>query len=322
MTYRVRVALLLAAALLAPLHSGAQERYPSRPVKLVVGYPPGGSVDFMARLLADALGPKLDTAVVVDNVGGAAGSIGAARVAAAPPDGYTLLVGSSNEIVGTGVLNREQKYDGRRDFTALALAATGPMVLLASPGSGVRTVQQFVDVVRQNPGKFSYGSPGIGSTMHFAGELAKQRAGLFLLHIPYRGVTPLATDLTGNVIEFGFMSPSAAVPLVQSGRLVALGVTGHERLPQLPNLPALGENPALAGYELIGWIGVLAPRGVPAEVEATLKRALHAAVQDPVYRRRVQEAGGVLPTGNEDFARLIEEDTAKYLSLATFAKLR
>lgn len=322
MKNRLRIALLAAVALAAPWAASAQEKFPSRPVRIVVGYPPGGSVDVGARLLADVLAQKLEAPVVVENVGGAAGAIGAARVAASPPDGYTLLMGSSNELVGTGVLNREQKYDARRDFTALALTATGPMVLVASPASGVRTLQDFVDAVKRHPGKYSYGSPGIGSTMHFAGELAKQRAGLFLLHIPYRGVTPLATDLTGNVIEFGFMSPAAALPLIQSGRLVAVGVTGRERHALLPNLPALAEHPALSGYELIGWIGVVAPRGLAPDVEATLKQALRAALADPGYRKKVQDTGGVPATGREDFARLIADETTKYLQLAEFARLR
>lgn len=322
MKNRLRIALLLAAALAAPWQLAAQERFPSKPVKLVVGYPAGGSVDFVARLLADVLAQKLETPVVIENIGGAAGAIGAARVAASPPDGYTLLVGSSNELVGTGVLNREQKYDGRRDFTPLGLLATGPMVLLASPGSGVKSLQDFVDAVRGHPGKFSYGSPGIGSTMHFAGELVKERGRLFITHIPYRGVSPLASDLAGNVIEFGFMSPAGALPMIQAARVVPIGVTGRERLVLLPNVPALAEHPALAGYQLTGWVGALAPRGLPPEIETRLVQALRASLQDPGFRRKVEETGGVPATGREDFGRLITEDTQKYLQLATFAKLR
>ena len=318
----LRRALLLACLVAPALTVIAQERFPSRPIKLVVGYPPGGSVDVVGRIVADALAQKLEASVVVENVGGAAGAIGAARVAASTPDGYTLLVGSSNELVGTGILNRDQKYDGRKDFTPLVLAASAPMVLVAGTKSGVHSLPEFITMVRHNPGKFSYGSPGVGSTMHFAGELAKQRAGLFVTHIPYRGVTPLTTDLVGNVIEFGFMSPPAAAPLIQNGRLVAIGVSGRERLALLPQVPALGEHPALAGYELTGWIGVLSPRGLPPNVEATLLQGLKAVLQDPVYRRKIQEIGGEPATGREDFARLLNEETDKYLKLAAFAKLR
>jgi tripartite-type tricarboxylate transporter receptor subunit TctC len=317
------VASLLAFVVTASmLPAQAQERFPSRPVKLVVGYPPGGSVDALARNLADVLAAKLETTVVVENVGGAAGAIGAARVAASPADGYTLLVGSSNELVGTGILNRDQKYDGRKDFTPLTLAATAPLVLVAGTKSGVRTLDEFIETVRRNPGKFSYGSPGIGSTMHLAGELAKQRAGLFVTHIPYRGVAPLTTDLVGNAIEFGFMSPPAAAPLIQSGRLVGVGVSGRDRLALLPQVPAISEHPALAGYELTGWVGVLAPKGLPADLEERLMQGLRAALQDPVYRRRIEEVGGVPASGREDFMRLLNDETDKYLKLAAFAKLR
>lgn len=321
---RLRFAALLlalvAGAAVAP--AGAQERFPSHPVKLVVGYPPGGSVDVTARLLADFLGPRLETPVVVENVGGAAGAIGAGRVAQSPADGYTLLVGSSNELVGTGILNREQKYDGQRDFTPLALSVSAPMVLVTSPKSGVRSLAEFVEAVRRQPGKFSYGSPGVGSTMHFAGELAKQQAHLFITHIPYRGVSPLTTDLVSDVVDFGFMSPSAAAPLIQSGRLVGVGVSGRERLPVLPQVPALAEHPAFKGYELTGWIGVLAPKGLPADVQEKLQNALRAVQQDPAYRRKVEELGGVPASGREDFAGLIRDETVKYQRLAAFAKLR
>ena len=313
------LALVVSAAMVP---AAAQGRFPSYPVKLVVGYPPGGSVDVTARILSDVLALKLEVPVVVENIGGAAGAIGAARVAASPADGYTLLVGSSNELVGTGILNREQKYDGRKDFTPLALVATAPLVLVAGSKSGVRSLPEFIDLVRRNPGKFSYGSPGVGSTMHFAGELAKQRAGLFLTHIPYRGVSPLTTDLVGNVIEFGFLSPPAAAPLIQSGRLVGLGVSGRQRLALLPQVPALAEHPALPGYELTGWVGVLAPKGLPAEIEAPLLQALRATLQDPIYRKRIEEAGGVPASGREDFARLLNEETDKYLQLAAYARLR
>jgi tripartite-type tricarboxylate transporter receptor subunit TctC len=319
---RFVAALLALAAAAAVAPALAQERFPSRPVKLVVGYPPGGSVDVTARILAEYLAPRLEAPVVVENVGGAAGAIGAARVAQGPADGYTLLVGSSNELVGTGILNREQKYDGVRDFAPLALSVSAPMVLVASPASGVRTVADFVEAVRRQPGKFSYGSPGVGSTMHFAGELAKQQAHLFVTHIPYRGVSALTSDLVSGVVDFGFMSPSAAAPLLQNGRLVGIGVSGHERMAVFPQVPALAEHPAFKGYELTGWIGVLAPKAVPADVHDKLHQALRAVQQDPAFRRKIEELGGVPATGREDFARLIRDETVKYQQLASFAKLR
>jgi tripartite-type tricarboxylate transporter receptor subunit TctC len=314
------LALVFGGVMAVP--AAAQERFPARPIKLVVGYPPGGSVDVVGRILAEGLAQKLDAQVVVENVGGAAGAIGAARVAASAADGYTLLVGSSNELVGTGVLNPEQKYDARRDFTPIGLVASAPLVLVAGPKSGVKTLPEFVELVRRNPGKFSYGSPGMGSTMHFAGELTKQQAGLFITHIPYRGTSALTTDLLGNVVEFGFMSPTVAASHVQSGRLIGLGVSSRQRLPGLPQVPALSEHPALAGYELIGWIGLAGPRNMPADVVSSIDQALKALLQEPAFRKKLQDVGGEPASGREDFARLLKDETEKYLKLAAFAKLR
>ncbi|ROZ68946.1 tripartite tricarboxylate transporter substrate binding protein [Ramlibacter sp. WS9] len=314
------LALVFGGAIAVPV--AAQERFPVRPIKLVVGYPPGGSVDVVGRILADGLSQKLDAQVVVENVGGAAGAIGAARVATSAPDGYTLLVGSSNELVGTGVLNPEQKYDAQKDFTPIGLVASAPLVLVAGPKSGVKTLPEFVELARRNPGKFSYGSPGMGSTMHFAGELTKQQAGLFITHIPYRGTTALTTDLLGSVVEFGFMSPTVAAPHVQSGRLIGLGVSARQRLPAMPQVPALTEHPALAGYELIGWIGLAGPRNMSADVVAAIDHALKALLQDPAFRKKLQDVGGEPASGREDFAKLLKDETDKYLKLAAFAKLR
>lgn len=322
MKRRVVAALLASSILSAALPLAAQESFPARPIKLVVGYPPAGSVDLVGRILADALAQKLNAQVVVENVGGAAGAIGAARVAAAAPDGYTLLVGSSNELVGTGILNPEQKYDGRRDFTALGLVASAPLVLVAGPKSGVTTLSEFVEVAKRNPGKFSYGSPGIGSTMHLAGELVKQQGGLFITHIPYRGVSPLTNDLLGDNIEFAFMSPTAAAPYIQSRRLIGLAVSGQQRLASLPQVPALSEHPAFAGYELTGWVGLLGPRSLPPDVEATLVKALKACLQDPVVRQKIVDIGGEPANGSEDLAKLVAAETEKYRKLASFAKLR
>ena len=158
--------------------------------------------------------------------------------------------------------------------------------------------------------------------MHFAGELAKQQAGLFITHIPYRGVSALTTDLVGSVVEFAFMSPTAAAPHVQSGRLIGLAVSARQRLPALAQVPALAEHPALAGYELIGWVGLAGPGSMPVEVEAALRQALQMFLQDPVFRKKLEDIGGEPSTGREDFAQLVKDETEKYLKLAVFAKLR
>lgn len=312
----------LAALAVPPAARAQQEPFPSRPVRLVVGYPPGGSVDAVGRILADGLGPALGASIVVENQGGAAGVVAAQRVVGSPPDGYTLLVGSSNELAGTGVLNPAQKYDARRDFVPLGLIGSAGLLLVTSPKSGVRTLPEFIERVKRNPGKFSYGSSGVGSSLHFAGELVKLKAGLFMVHIPYRGVAPLVSDLMGGVLDYAMISPSGAAPFLKDGRLIALGASSAQRMTILPQVPAFGEHPALKGYELVGWFALMAPRGVPQPVLDRLRQATQASLQDATVRRRLEEQGLVVANGREDLARLIEADVAQLSKIADFAKMR
>lgn len=308
-------------ALAAPW-AAAQSDYPSKPIRFVVGYPPGGSVDMAARVVADALGARLQTPVVVDNQGGAAGAIAAQRVVNSAPDGYTLLVGSSNEMAATGLVNRAQKYDPQKDFTPIGLIATAPVLLVAGPKAGVKTLGEFVDVAKRNPGKFSYGSSGVGSTLHFAGELIKQRAGIFMTHIPYRGVAPLTSDLAGGNIELAIISPTAALPFIQSGRLYPLGVSSAKRMALLPNVPTLGEHPLLKDYVLTGWFALAGPKNLPPEITQKLTLALQAVLQQPDVRRRIEESGSVIATGKEDLGRLIRDDMVQYGKLVDFAHVK
>lgn len=325
-----RGALLAAAATVAVLAgSGAPAAFaqgaawPTKPVKIVIGYPPGGSVDQAARIVGDALGPKLGATLVMDNQGGAAGAIAAQRVVSSPADGYTLLVGSSNEMAATGLVNPAQKYDPLKDMTPIGLIATAPVLLVAGPKTGVKNLAEFVDLARRNPGKFSYGSSGVGSTLHFAGELVKQRAGIFMTHIPYRGTASLTSDLAGGTLDFAMLSPTAALPFIQSGRVVPLGITSAARSPALPNVPALGEHPLLKGYDLVGWFAMAAPKNLPPALTQQLSQGLKATLQDPAVRRRLEDAGMVLPTAaNADLAALMRSDMAQYAKLVDFAKMK
>lgn len=312
----------LAGATVAPRASAQADAYPSRPIRFVVGYPPGGSVDATARILAEPFGQAIGASIVVENQGGAAGVVAAQRVVGSPPDGYTLLVGSSNELVGTGVVNPAQKYDARRDLTPIGLIGIGPSLLVAGPRTGVRTLAQFVDTVKSNPGKFSYGSSGVGSTLHFIGELIKYRSGLFIVHIPYRGVAPLASDLLGGVMEFAIMSPAGAAPFLKDGRLFALGVSSASRLPSLPQVPTFGEHPALKGAELDGWMALVGPKGLPQPVLERLRGALAGSLKQPATRRRYEDIGMIASGERDDLAKRIDADVALYNKLADFAKMR
>lgn len=314
------LALTLAAAAAGP--AAAQADYPTKPVKFVIGYPAGGSVDLVGRVVGDAMAARMKGVVVVDNQGGAAGAIAAQRVATAPADGYTLLVGSSNELVATRLVNPAQKYDGRKDFAPIGLVATSPLVLAAGPRLGVKNLAEFVELARRNPGKYSYGSSGVGSTLHFAGELFKQRAGVFMAHIPYRGVAPLTSDLAGGSLDLAVLSPTAAIPFIQSGRIVPLAATSAQRIAALPQVHAMAEHPQLKGYELVGWFALMAPRGLPPEIAQRLSAALQDTLRDPAVRKKLEDAGMVPATGREDLARFIGEETVKYEKLAQFANVR
>ncbi|MES2246350.1 MAG: tripartite tricarboxylate transporter substrate binding protein [Pseudomonadota bacterium] len=319
---RVVLSALGAAAFCVAAPAFAQGTYPAKPIKLLVGYAPGGSVDMAARVAADILSAKLGATVVVENVTGAAGVVAAQRAVSSPADGYTLLAGSSNEMAATVLVNPGQRYDPVKDLTPVSLLAVAPVLLVASPKVGVKNLDEFIALAKRNPGKYSYGSSGVGSTLHFVGEQIKQRAGLFLTHIPYRGTAPLTSDLVGGTLDFAIVSPTAAAPFLQGGRIVPLGVSSAKRFPGLPQVPALGEHPQLKGYELSGWFALAGPKDLPAPVVQSLRAALQAGLADPAIRRRLEEGGSIPATGKEDLGQIMREDTAKYATLVKFANMR
>lgn len=321
----IRFAVSTIASGLAALGGSAamaQSSYPDKPIKLVIGYPAGGSVDFIGRIVGEALGQRLKTTVVIENQGGAAGTIAALRVVNAAPDGYTFLMGSSNELAGTGAVNPNQKYDAKKDFTPIGLMATAPVFFVAGPKAGVKTLDEFLSTARANPGKFSYGTSGVGSSLHFAGELLKQKSGIFMTHIPYRGVAPLSSDLVGGGIEVAMMSVPGAKGFMATGRITALGVTSAKRLPGFPNVPALGEHPALKGYDMNGWFAMMAPRQLPADITDKVQHALQAVLADPAIKSKLEDGGNIVATGKENLAALMLNEAQQLGKLAAFASMR
>jgi len=312
---------LVAASLLAPVPSWAQgEAYPNKAITIVVGYPAGGSADLTGRTLAVEMAKRLAVPVVVENIGGAAGAIGAQKVANAAPDGYTLLSGSGNEIAINRLVSSSVKYD-IKDFTPLGLIASQPLVLVASQKSGVKTVDQFLNLVKSNPGKYSYGSSGVGSSLHLAGEMVKDQAGLFMTHIPYRGVAPLANDLMGNNIDFGVFVLSSALPHIRSGKLVPLGTTELKRSPVTPDIPALAEHPKLKGVNIGTWWVLMGPAHLPPFVEARLKKALSDSLQAPDLRKKLEEASSTVAPLNVDMPKFLSAEVAKYKKIVDIAKI-
>ena len=298
----------------------AQGGYPSKPITIVVGYPPGGSTDLTGRTVAAELSKKLGVPVVIDNVGGAGGTIGAQKVINAAPDGYTLLVGANNEVAISRLVSASVKYE-LKDFTPLGLIASQPMVLVAAQKSGVKNVDQFMTLVKANPGKFSYGSSGVGTALHLAGEMVKEQSGLFMTHIPYRGVAPLANDLLGNNIEFGVFVLSSGLPHIKSGKLVALGTTEKNRSAVTPDIPALAENPKLKNIDISSWFVLMGPAKLPEPVAEKLRKALAESLQSPDLRKKLEDSGSAIAPLNVDMPRFLADETAKYKKIVDFAKI-
>ena len=300
-----RAAVLGSLALLVSAPAAAQgDSYPNKPITIVIGYPPGGSTDLTGRTLAHELSKKLGVPVVIENVGGAGGAIGAQKVAHAAPDGYTLLVGANNEIAISRLVSPAVKYQ-IKDFTPIGLIAAQPMVLVASQKSGVKTVAQFLSLVKQNPGKFSYGSSGMGTALHLAGEMVKEQGGLFMTHIPYRGVAPLTNDLLGNNIDFGVFVLSSGLPHIRSGKVVALGTTQAKRSAVTPDIAALAETPQLKGLDIGVWFALMGPARLPEPVLAKLKKAFGEAMQSPELRKKLEDIIYTLSAPNVDMAKFM-----------------
>lgn len=317
-------ATALGAGLLgaAPVARAQAAAYPSRPITLVVGYPPGGSTDLTARTVGAGLAQRLGQTVVIENIGGAGGTLGAAKVAQAAADGYTLLLGSNNEMAIAGLVQSSPRYDPLRQFTPIGMVASQPMVLVASGASGVRDLDGFLATARRNPGRFSFGSSGVGTALHLAGEMVKQQAGIFVVHIPYRGVAPLTNDLLGGQLEFGVFVLSSGLPHIRSGRVTALGVTSAQRAAVAPEIPALAEHPALKGLELTSWFGLWASAGLPAGPAQRLQTALQETLALPEVRRKLEESGATMAPPGVSLAALQSQEIEKIRRVVDFAKIR
>ncbi len=316
-----RATVLAAVALLASgLASADSAPYPSKPITIVVGYPPGGSTDLTARTVAAELGSRMGVPVVIENMGGAGGAIGAQKVASAAPDGYTLLVGASNEIAINKLVTKRVKYD-IKDFTAIGLIATQPLVLVASTQAGPKTAAEFVQKVSQNPGKFSYGRSGVGTALHLTGEMVKQQGKLFMLHIPYRGVAPLTVDLLGNNIEYGVFVLSSGLPHIKSGKVVALGTTEAKRSTLTPDIPALAELPQFKDIDIGVWFALMAPANLPKPVFDKLKKTLGEVLQSSDFRKKLEASGSTVSNPTVNIDQFLTSEVAKYKKIVEFAKI-
>ncbi|OWT77081.1 MULTISPECIES: tripartite tricarboxylate transporter substrate binding protein [unclassified Achromobacter] len=290
-----RRALIVAAAASAVLIGSAAsaQDYPSRPVTIIVPFSAGGGVDVMARLLAEKLRVTLKQNVIVENKPGASGMLGAGYVVKAPPDGYTLLLGSAGETaINPYAYKDKMAYSPEKDLAPVSLVSRVPNVLVAGPSLKANTTAELLQYAKAHPGKVSYASSGIGNPQHLNGALMESTAGVTMMHVPYKGASGQLSDVTGGNVDMTFVSYAAALPFIQSHKVRALGVTSAKRAAFAKDTPALAETPGLESYDLSNWFGVFAPAKTPAPVVTALNQAISAALRDPELAQRLTEQGG------------------------------
>jgi len=307
--HRLLAALVLVAGVSAALPAAALD-YPTRPVHFIVPYPPGGTTDVLARIIAQWLSEKLGQQFIVENKPGGGNNIGTDYVAKAAPDGYTmLLVNPANGINAT--LYRNLPFNFIRDIAPVAGLVRTPNVMEVTPSLPVKTVAEFIAYCKANPGKINMASSGSGTSVHLSGELFKSMTGCQMLHVPYKGAGPALTDLIAGQVHVIFDNLPSSSPFIKSGRLRALAVTSAQRDPSLPDVPTVGET--VPGYEATAWFGLGMPKGTPREAIEKVNAEVNRALADPKMRERLAELGGTPLAGTpEDFGNVIRSETEKW----------
>jgi tripartite-type tricarboxylate transporter receptor subunit TctC len=311
------LALAAAALLAVPAHA---QGYPNKPIRLVVPFPAGGATDIFARAVSQKLGERLATTIVVDNKPGAGGTIGSDLAAKAPADGYTLLLAtSSTHSIGPS-FGGKLPYDAVADFTPIAHVGNAPSIMLVPNSSPAKSVKEWVDYARKNPGRLNYASSGNGTVVHLGTEYFKAQAGLFLVHIPYRGTALAIPDLVSGKVDLLMDSLPSGLPHVKEGRLRALGITSLKRSPLLPELPAIAET--VPGFESVTWFGLYGPKGLPPDVVNRVNAAVNQALQDPDVKERLARLG-IDPVGGtpQAFVSMADADRAKWKKIIQDRKI-
>ncbi len=298
----------------------AQVPYPTKPVRLLVPFPAGGATDIFARALSQKLPDKLGAQVVVENRPGAGGSLGSDLAAKAPADGYTLLLATTSTHTIGPAFNPRLPYDAVRDFTPIVHVGNAPSIMLVPNNSPAKTVQEWIAYARANPGRLNYASSGNGTIVQLTAELFKAQAGLFVVHIPYKGTALAIPDLVSGKLDVLFDSLPSGIPHVRDGRLRALGVTTAKRTPLAPDLPAIAE--VLPGYESNTWFGLYGPRGLPADIVAKVNVAVNQTLMDPevkdkLFRLGIEPVGGTPAT----FSAMLAQESAKWRQIIVERKI-
>jgi tripartite-type tricarboxylate transporter receptor subunit TctC len=297
------------------------ERWPVRPVRMVVPFAPGGTTDILARIVATRLAEQLGQPVVVENKAGAGGNVGAGEVARAAPDGYTMLMGTPGPLSINRSLMKQVPFDPDRDFAAVGQVVSVQSVLVAHPAQPFRTFEEFVAYVRARPGQLTYASGGNGSSPHLAAELLKAQARLFLVHLPYRGDAPAVADVIGGQVPVMIANIAVVLSHVRSGRLRALAVAGPRRSPLLPDVPTIGES-GLPGYSVTGWAGLVVPRETPRPIVQRLNTELVRALANPdVAERIAQQAAEVVSGTPEAFDAFYRAESTRWAKVIAGARI-
>jgi tripartite-type tricarboxylate transporter receptor subunit TctC len=303
---------LTAGAIMLPAISRAAwaQAYPSKPIRWIIGFPPGGGADTVARVMAPWLSERLGQQVIIENRPGASSGLAAQAVANSPPDGHTLLFLGASALINT-LLSENLPYNVQRDIAPVSGLIDYPMVMIANPSVPANTIAEIVAHAKANPGKVTMASFGSGSASHLAGELFKIMAGVNMVHVPYRGGAPMITDLVGGQVQVGFDVMVTALPQIRAGKLRALGVCGSKRFAMLPDVPTIAET--VAGYEAGTWAGVGVPKGTPREIISRLNREVNEGLAQPNIRSRLADVGTIpMILSAEQFEAFIAAEAAKW----------
>lgn len=310
---RTFVALFLP---LFALGAAAQDAYPSKPVKIVVPFVPGGTSELLARVLAQSMSDDLHQPVIIENIGGAGGTLGAAAVARAAPDGYTLLFGYSSVLAIAPSLYENLPYDPISSFTPIGTVAGFNMMFVAHKDLPANSLQELVAYAKRNPGKLTFGSPGVGSTIHLAGEMLKKQAGVDIVHVPYKGMRPALLDLVAGRISFDIDATDNLTPLIKDGRIKPLAVTSKKRLRDYPNVPTVAE----AGFpdmEVFVWTALVGPAGMPAAIQSRLQKELaRSLASEDIQKRFVDRGYEMYPGTPADLTALMRSEIPRWREIA------
>ena len=291
-----------------------QDKYPSKPIRMVVPHPVGGGVDIIARSLGEHMRVALGQPLVIENKPGANGMIGAQFTAAAPADGYTLMMSGPGEIAIAPHLVKAMTYDPFKDLQPITLCSRAPNVLMVGPSTPANNVADLIALAKSKP--LTFGSSGIGNIQHLNGELFNKLAGVKIEHVPYKGAAPQIADIVSGQINLGFSSVAAALPLIKAGRVRPLGVTSKQRVPALPDVPSLSETPALASYELNNWFGMFAPAGIPKPVLQAVHAAAIKGLETPEMRKYIVDGGAIpAPMTPEEFTAFIAGESRMFAQI-------